>query len=142
VNLADIDPIDAFGELLFGRRLRLRVLLWANSQTKPFNQSEAARGVGYNSSGEVAKDLERFVQLGMLRKFGRTNRVGPQNYLRVGHAGWDIAGAVQSAVEKERSDRSGSRESEETQSGPEPAQVGRGGPSHERVRDIHSGEQL
>ena len=57
-------------------------------------------GVSYSSSGEVAKELERLVRLGMLRKFGRPSRVGPQNYLRVDHPGWAIAAAARAAVEK------------------------------------------
>jgi hypothetical protein len=85
---------------MFGRRLRLRVLLWSESQHQAFNQSEAAVGVAYSSSGEVAKELERLVRLGMLRKFGRPSRVGPQNYLRVEHPGWAIAVAVRAAVDK------------------------------------------
>jgi hypothetical protein len=89
--MIDDGRVDAVGELLFGRRLRLRVLLWASKQAGAFNQSEAARGVGYNSSGEVAKELERLVQLDMVRKFGRPTRVGPQNYLRADHPGWEIA---------------------------------------------------
>ncbi|HUY22783.1 MAG TPA: hypothetical protein VMV22_10660 [Acidimicrobiales bacterium] len=95
----DRDRVDAVGELLFGRRLRLRVLLWASEQTVAFNQSEAARGVGYNSSGEVAKELERLVELDMLRKYGRPTRVGPQNYVRADHAGWDVADAARRMVD-------------------------------------------
>jgi len=90
--------VDTVGELLFGRRLRLRVLLWALDRTGAFNQSEAAKGVDYNSSGEVAKELERLVQLGMLVKYGRPSRVGPQNYRRVEHPGWDVAGAARRMV--------------------------------------------
>jgi len=95
-----VEPsVDEVGELLFGRRLRLRVLLWAFAQDDVFNQSEAAKGVGYNSSGEVAKELERLVQLEMLVKFGRPSRVGPQNYRRVDHLGWGVADAARRMVE-------------------------------------------
>ena len=93
-----MDAVDVYGEELFGRRIRLRVLLWAHQQKHAFNQSEASKGVDYSSSGEVAKELERLVRLGMLRKFGRPSRVGPQNYLRVEHPGWAIAGAARVAV--------------------------------------------
>jgi len=93
-----VDALDEYGEELFGRRIRLRVLLWAHKQKEPFNQSEASKGVDYSSSGEVAKELERLVRLGMLRKFGRPARVGPQNYLRVEHPGWAIAAAARTAV--------------------------------------------
>ncbi len=95
-----VEPVDVIGELLFGRRLRLRVLLWASDQAQPFNQSEAARGVQYNSSGEVAKELERLAELKMLRKFGRPTRVGPQNYTVVeNHPGWAIAKAARTMAE-------------------------------------------
>ncbi len=96
----DEDVLSEYGNELFGRRIRLRVLLWAESRPEAFNQSEAAAGVAYSSSGEVAKELERLVRLGMLRKFGRPTRVGPQNYLRVEHPGWAIAVAARAAVEK------------------------------------------
>jgi len=99
-----VEPsVDVVGELLFGRRLRLRVLLWAVEQGSAFNQSEAAKGADYNSSGEVAKELERLVQLGMLVKYGRPTRVGPQNYRRVEHPGWDVADAARRMVEAESS---------------------------------------
>jgi hypothetical protein len=94
------EPVDVIGELLFGRRLRLRVLLWVSDQAHPFNQSEAARGVQYNSSGEVAKELERLAELKMLRKFGRPTRVGPQNYKIVeDHPGWAIAKVARTMAE-------------------------------------------
>ncbi len=96
----DEDVLAEYGNQMFGRRIRLRVLLWAQTQHEAFNQSEAAVGVSYSSSGEVAKELERLVRLGMLRKFGRPSRVGPQNYLRVEHPGWAIATAARAAVEK------------------------------------------
>ena len=95
---------------MFGRRIRLRVLLWAESRRDAFNQSEAAVGVSYSSSGEVAKELERLVRLGMLRKFGRPSRVGPQNYLRVEHPGWAIAVAARAAVEQGPARRAGTRD--------------------------------
>jgi len=96
-----MDPIEIYGELLFGRRLRLRVLLWTYAQTQAFNQTEAARGVDYSSSGEVGKELDRLAGIGMLRKFGRLHRVGPQNYTCVtDHPGWAIAEAAKIAIEK------------------------------------------
>ncbi|HEY5023808.1 MAG TPA: hypothetical protein VII76_02420 [Acidimicrobiales bacterium] len=111
----DEEALSEYGDQLFGRRIRLRVLLWAESRRETFNQSEAAVGVSYSSSGEVAKELERLVRLGMLRKFGRPSRVGPQNYLRVEHPGWAIATAARAAVEK------GLPELEEPHPGPDRA---------------------
>lgn len=93
-----MNPVDVYGQLLFGRRIRLRVLLWVAHRGEVFNQSEAARGVDYSSSGEIAKELERLVELGMVRKFGRESRVGPQKYIRTDHPGWRIATAAREAV--------------------------------------------
>ena len=124
----DEDALSEYGDQLFGRRIRLRVLLWADDRHEAFNQSEAAVGVSYSSSGVVAKELERLVRLGMLRKFGRPARVGPQNYLRVEHPGWAIAGAARAAVEK------GLPELEESASDPA---AGRGrGSTAARVRNV------
>jgi|SRR5579863_10466866 len=95
----DASMVDAYGELVFGRRLRLHVLLWVAEHDDVFNQSQAAAGVGYSSSGEVGKELERLVALDMVRKFGRPSRVGPQNYARIAdHPGWLIAEAVRTAL--------------------------------------------
>jgi hypothetical protein len=94
-----MDGGDLLGELMFGRKLRLRVLLWAWHQDGEFHQTEAARGVEYSSTGEVGKELERLVGLGMLRKFGRPSGVGAQFYVRVAeHPGWDLAGAAARTV--------------------------------------------
>ena len=136
-----MDPIDTYGELLFGRRIRLRVLVWANTQANPFNQSQAAKGVDYSSSGEVAKELERLVQLGMLRKFGRPQRVGPQNYLRTKHPGWAFADAAEVVLEQGLPDLE-VEELEETGSRSETGLAGRGGPSHDGVWDVRSGKKV
>jgi hypothetical protein len=124
----DEDALSEYGELMFGRRIRLRVLLWAETRHEAFNQSEAAVGVSYSSSGEVAKELERLVRLGMLRKFGRPARVGPQNYLRVDHPGWAIAGAARAAVEKALP--------HVAEPAPGPSRVGGGGTTSARVRPV------
>jgi hypothetical protein len=124
----DQEALSEYGDQMFGRRIRLRVLLWAEARRDAFNQSEAAAGVSYSSSGEVAKELERLVRLGMLRKFGRPSRVGPQNYLRVDHPGWAIAVAARAAVEK------GLPEVEKPEPGP--VRVGNGGAAPAGVRHV------
>ncbi|HUI02085.1 MAG TPA: hypothetical protein VLZ77_00970 [Acidimicrobiales bacterium] len=97
------DPADVVGELLFGRRLRLRVLLWVAEQAEPFHQTEAAAGVGYNSPGEVAKELERLVRLEMVRKFGRPGGVGRQYYRRDDTSpGWEVAAVARRLVDVQR----------------------------------------
>ena len=128
-----LDPstVDAYGELIFGRRLRLHVLLWVAEHGEVFNQSQAAAGVGYSSSGEVGKELERLVALDMVRKFGRPSRVGPQNYARIAdHPGWLIAEAVRTAVATigvDASDGGGSRDGADRQAGgPRPGAHDRG----------------
>lgn len=56
---------DQVGKLLFGRPCRLRLLLWIHAREKPrFFQSEPPRDVILQ--GDVAKELGRLVQLGML----------------------------------------------------------------------------
>jgi len=95
------DLVEEYGEALFGRRLRLRVLLWVAASSEIFNQTQAARGVDYGSVGEVAKELERLVRLGMLRKYARVPAVGPQRYARDdGHPMWDAIEAVDSALQR------------------------------------------
>ena len=123
-----MDLVDEFGEEMFGRRIRLRVLLWADTQAEAFNQSQASKGVDYSSSGEVAKELERLVRLGMLRKFGRPSRVGPQNYLKVEHPGWTIAAAARAAIT--------AVSQEEKVAEPNAARVGGAGTTHAGVQDV------
>ena len=120
-----MDALSEYGDQMFGRRIRLRVLLWAESRHDAFNQSEAAVGVSYSSSGEVAKELERLVRLGMLRKFGRPSRVGPQNYLRVEHPGWAIAVAARAAVQQGLPDERDGDGSRAGATGSDRAKVGR-----------------
>jgi hypothetical protein len=102
------DLVEEYGEALFGRRLRLRVLLWVLATPEIFNQTQAARGVDYGSVGEVAKELERLVKLGMLRKYARLPAVGPQRYAREeGHPMWGAITAVHSALRQVPSWRPG-----------------------------------
>lgn len=135
----DDDALSEYGDLMFGRRIRLRVLLWAHTQDEAFNQSEAAVGVSYSSSGEVAKELERLVRLGMLRKFGRPSRVGPQNYLRVEHPGWAIAVAARAAVDKGLPEL---KEPEHKESEPGSARVGGGGTTAAKVRPVRGNRTI
>jgi hypothetical protein len=130
-----MDAIEEYGELMFGRRLRLRVLLWVLAEPDIFNQTQAARGLEYGSSGEVAKELERLVELGMLRKFGRPSRVGPQNYVRVDHPGWGIAKAARSAIEK------GLSTADETRAEPQTARTA-GGDPRDAVQNIRRENQV
>lgn len=133
-----MDALEVYGEELFGRRIRLRVLLWAHKQKQPFNQSEASKGVDYSASGEVAKELERLVRLGMLRKFGRPSRVGPQNYLHVEHPGWAIAGAARAAVQAGLKDVTDDKDESESEgrAGPGPARVVRRRDAPVRLQDV------
>ncbi len=92
--------VDHLGKLLFGRPVRLRVLLWVFSRgAAVFYQSEAATGVGY-SAGAVAAELDRLETLGMVTKFGRPVGNERQNYVRVDHRYWDIVAAAKSSLEQ------------------------------------------
>ena len=147
-----VDALEMYGEELFGRRIRLRVLLWAHTQRQAFNQSEASKGVDYSSSGEVAKELERLVRLGMLRKFGRPSRVGPQNYLRVEHPGWGIAGAARVAVNaglnNARDDGDGDGDAndhnanDDDKDEPDPTRVVRRPDAPIRLQDVRRGDPV
>ncbi len=103
-----MDALDEYGDQLFGRRIRLRVLLWAHTQKQAFNQSEASKGVDYSSSGEVAKELERLVRLGMLRKFGRPSASAPRttsvSSTPGGPSPWRRATAVRAGLKDEYGD--------------------------------------
>lgn len=135
-----MDALEVYGEELFGRRIRLRVLLWAHKQRQAFNQSEASKGVDYSSSGEVAKELERLVRLGMLRKFGRPSRVGPQNYLRVEHPGWAIAAAARAAVHAGLKDAQD--ENDDEQDEPDPTRVVRRPDAPVRLPDVRRDDRV
>lgn len=89
--------MDALGKAMFGRALRLRVLLWVNQQQQgsAFFQSEAARAVEYLSVSAVAKELDTLEALQMVRKFGRPSNNGRQNYVRTGSPYWTIIDAVE-----------------------------------------------
>lgn len=90
---------DELGHTIFGRRIRLRVLLWVLDQEfEAFNQTQAAQGIQYSSVSAVASELERLVHLDMLRKFARPTGVGAQNYRRQAHPFWRIAEAAREAL--------------------------------------------
>ena len=119
--------LDRLGELMFGRKLRLKVLLWAWERDGEFHQTDAAKGVDYSSTGEVGKELERLVDLGMLRKFGRPSGVGAQFYGRIEeHPGWGIARAAWAAVSPDPG--AGTPPEEEEAEPPPIARLGGGGP--------------
>ena len=87
--------VDALGGDLFGRALRLRVMIWVYRQSNPFFQSQAARGVAYSGVSAVAKELDTLERLGMVRKYGRPNNIGRLNYVRVESLKWQIVEAVE-----------------------------------------------
>lgn len=99
--LGDVS-LDRLSETLFGRRIRLAVYLWVLVDSRgAFNQSTAARGVGYGSTAEVAKELERLVALGMLQKFPQTRNRGPQDYGLLEHPYWAIIRSALTALDEE-----------------------------------------
>lgn len=93
------EQVDALGATLFGRALRLRVLLWVRQQQGAFFQGQAARGVEYSGVSAVAQELERLEGLGMLRRFGRPANVGRVNYVRVESPLWEVVDVVAAILE-------------------------------------------
>lgn len=91
--------MDTLGAALFGRSLRLRVLLWVRERREVFFQSEAARGVDYSGASAVAKELDTLETLGMIRKFGRPTNTGRQNYVRTDSSWWSIVDATRAALD-------------------------------------------
>ncbi len=96
--------MDAVGGELFGRAIRLRLLVWVRSQNEAFFQSQAARAIDYSGVSAVAKELDMLERLGMVRKFGRPNRVGRQNYLREDSPLWSVVDATVAAIGRLASD--------------------------------------
>jgi predicted transcriptional regulator len=80
---------------MFGRSLRLRVLIWVYRQDSPFYQSQVARGVNYSSESAVAKELATLESLQMVRRFGRPGKVGRLNFLRIDSPFWNVVEAVE-----------------------------------------------
>jgi len=89
---------------MFGRPLRLRVLMWVRSHDGVFFQSQAARGVDYSGVSAVAKELDTLEQLGMLRKYGRPSNTGRQNYVRTESPWWAIVDTARAALQGEPND--------------------------------------
>lgn len=98
--------MDGLGARLFGRALRLRVLVWVRLRDGTFFQSEAARGVAYSSASAVAKELDMLESLGMVRKFGRPSGAGRQNYLRVDSPLWLVVDAALGALDSDAGEAS------------------------------------
>ena len=89
--------MDNLGKTMFGRSLRLRVLLWVHGQKSHFYQTQAAQGVSYSTSG-VETELARLEELGMIRRFARTGNVGRVNYLVVDSPLWTVIEAVEDVL--------------------------------------------
>jgi hypothetical protein len=89
--------VDEVGDLLFGRKLRLRLALWVLRRDDRFYQAEAAKGVNYSASA-VADELDRLVELGMLA--GQPAESGDRRryYKKLDHPLWAIIEAVDAAV--------------------------------------------
>lgn len=95
--------MDALGAAMFGRALRLRVLLWVGARESAFYQSQAASEVDYRGVSAVAKELDTLEDLRMVRKFGRPNNTGRQNYIRVESPLWAIVESAREALDQQSS---------------------------------------
>jgi DNA-binding MarR family transcriptional regulator len=95
--------LDEIGASLFGRRLRLRVALWvlAREERESFYQSQVADGVAYSVSGVVA-ELDRLVDLGMIRRLRPEHGDRRVYYVRMVSPLWEIIRAAHTAVELEQ----------------------------------------
>lgn len=86
------------GRLLFGRPLRLRLGIWIAEHEGPyFYQREAAEGIGFDP-GHVSRELETFVDLGMIVRIARERGNAPQYYSRTSSRAWDIFKAAKTAL--------------------------------------------
>jgi predicted transcriptional regulator len=86
---------------MFGRAIRLRLLLWVRQNDEAFFQSEAARAIDYSGVSAVAKELDTLEELGMLRKFGRPSKTGRQNYIRIESPLWSVVDVTGQAIGSE-----------------------------------------
>ena len=101
-----LDP-EKVGKLMFGRALRLRVMLWVADQDEAFFQQQAAKGLDYSGISEVAKELAALVDLGMLRRFGRPQNVGRLYYQRIDSPLWAAITVVAEALASSKPKRRG-----------------------------------
>lgn len=81
--------MEQVGKQLFGRALRLRVLVWVATQDEPFYQAGAAAAVGYSSVTAVATELNRLVVLRMLKVVEPEKKTKRRYYMRQDHPFWD-----------------------------------------------------
>lgn len=87
---------------MFGRALRLRVMLWVAEQDEAFFQQQAAKALDYSGISEVAKELAALEALGMLRRFGRPQNVGRLYYQRIDSPLWAAITAVSEALDSSK----------------------------------------
>ncbi len=100
------EVVDHLGKLLFGRPIRLRVLLWVLDRGDAvFFQAEAASGVDYKSSTAVAAELDRLERLGMVRRYGRPIGNERQNYVRLESDYWNIVAVTRASLEHSEDDQ-------------------------------------
>jgi hypothetical protein len=91
--------VDRVGELLFGRKGRLRLALWIVRRDKPtFFQSEPPREVDVPST--VRQELGRLVDLGMLAE-DRPDGDRRIYYTRTDSSLWKIIEAASEAIDPE-----------------------------------------
>jgi DNA-binding MarR family transcriptional regulator len=90
--------VERVGHSLFGRRLRLQVLLWILNFKEPaFFLSEVAEGVHYSASG-VSAELERLAALGMLNRHDALPGERRVYYSRTDSSLWAIIEAARIAL--------------------------------------------
>ena len=98
---------DRLGDLLFGRRLRLRVAMWVSRcPDRPFYLGEVAAGVRYTPSG-VRDELARLKQLGMIKRAPRQAGTRRVYYERLDSPLWAIIDSASRCVRVQPSGRKG-----------------------------------
>lgn len=86
--------VEFVGKQLFGRPLRLRVLIWVMNRSDPFCKSEASKGVGYSSTTAVIAELSRLEALGMIEAVKPVVTSRRHDYKKVDHPFWDPVRAI------------------------------------------------
>jgi DNA-binding MarR family transcriptional regulator len=100
---------DLVSEKLFGSELRLRVAFWVHRRGKRrFFQAEAADGVRYSASA-VAAELDRLIELGMLKERSAETGDRRRYYQRIDSPMWKIIEAAEEVVEPRPASQEGGR---------------------------------
>lgn len=94
--------LDDFGELLFGRPLRLRTLLWVSRHVpddNEFGQAQVATGLGYRTD-YVGDELDRMCELGLIKRLRPRTRRAPKRFRKAPTPLWAALESLFLAMEE------------------------------------------